>query len=81
MLENLQACFHLTLDWELEMGTTFEFGTFFCQCDQSQNPSEIKQPLAELYVYNSSYHPMMQEGITYGNYMIEGQYQLRNLTL
>ena len=43
--------------------------------------SEIKQPLAEFYVGNSTYHPMTQEGITYGNYMIERQYQLHNLTL
>ena len=37
--------------------------------------------LAEFYVDNSTYHTMMQEGITYGNYMIERQYQLHNLTL
>ena len=55
--------------------------TFFANVTKVKIPSEIKQPLAELYVYNSSYHPMMQEGITYGNYMIERQYQLHNLTL
>ena len=37
--------------------------------------------LAEFYVDNSTCHTMMQEGITYGNYMIERQYQLHNLTL
>ena len=30
--------------------------------------------LGEFYVDNSTYHTMMQEGITYGNYMIERQY-------